>query len=97
MEKTVSTVTVQLRGASYQLRTDLSPDAIAGIAAYVDGKMSELDPRGVHPPAKVTMLTSLTVAGELLAEREQNLRARRDLVRRLERLEELLDGALADG
>jgi cell division protein ZapA (FtsZ GTPase activity inhibitor) len=97
MEKTVRTLKVELRGTPYDLRTDMSPEALAGIAAYVDGKMREFDPKGTQSQAKVSMLTSLTIAGELLEEREQNKRGRRDLVRRLERLEELLDGALTEG
>ncbi len=94
MAKPVNETTVQIRGASYQLRTDLNPDTMVRIAAYVDGKMRELDPRAALPPAKVSVLTSLSIAGELLDEREQRRDERLQLRTRLERLEELLDEAL---
>ncbi len=96
MDKTVRTLKVELGGVSYDLRTDMNPEALAGIASYVDGKMRDFDPKGTQTPAKVCMLASLTIAGELLEEREKNQRARRELVRRLEHVEELLDGALRE-
>jgi cell division protein ZapA (FtsZ GTPase activity inhibitor) len=94
MQKPVSETTVQLRGASYQLRTDLAPETIARIAAIVDGKMKELDPRAALPPTKVSVLASLSIAGDLLEEREQRHSERLALTRRLERLQELLDEAI---
>jgi cell division protein ZapA (FtsZ GTPase activity inhibitor) len=94
MPKPVNETTVQLRGASYQLRTDLSPETIARIAALVDGKMKELDPRATLPPPKVSVLTSLSIAGDLIEERERWSSERHALARRLEHLQELLDEAL---
>ena len=94
MEHPVSESTVQLRGASYQIRTDLEPETLARIVSLVDEKMRELDPKASLAPAKVSVLTSLSIAGELLEERNKREQERRELVKRLKRLEELLDEAL---
>jgi cell division protein ZapA (FtsZ GTPase activity inhibitor) len=94
MAKSVSETTVTIRGSSIQLRTDLSDEMLARLADYVDGKMRELDPKGTLPQGKVSILTSLTIAGELLEERRRAEADRRDIARRLEHLHHLLDEAL---
>ena len=86
--------TVTIRGASYQLRTDLSEDALQAMASYVDTKMREVDPTGTLPPVKVSVLASLTIAGELIDERRRTVGVRSDLGERLQRLETLLDEAI---
>lgn len=94
MESPVNESTVQLHGASYQVRTDLSPETLSRIVSLVDEKMKELDPKASLAPAKVSVLTSLSIAGELLEERNKRDQERRELVKRLKRLEDLLDEAL---
>jgi cell division protein ZapA (FtsZ GTPase activity inhibitor) len=79
------------------LRTDLSDEALSRLTDYVDGKMRELDPKGALPPNKVSILASLTIAGELLEERERADADRREIARRLEHLHKLLDAALGGG
>jgi cell division protein ZapA (FtsZ GTPase activity inhibitor) len=94
MPKTVNETTITIRGASIQLRTDMNEDTVARIAQYVDRKMKELDPKGTLPPGKISLLASLTIAGELMEERERSDKNRRDIARRLEHLHEMLDEAL---
>jgi cell division protein ZapA (FtsZ GTPase activity inhibitor) len=90
----VQEITVRVGGASYQLRTDMSADQIARIVDYVDRKMKEVDPKGVLPPAKASVLVSLAIAGELLEAQAGNTDGARDVVRRLRSLHDTLDGAL---
>jgi cell division protein ZapA (FtsZ GTPase activity inhibitor) len=96
MQRPVSETTVQIRGATYQIRTDLGPDTLGRLADYVDEKMRELDPKSTLAPGKVSVLTSLSIAGELMEVRDREAESRRNIVSRLERLEELLDEALGD-
>jgi len=97
MTRSVKETTVTIRGSSIQLRTDMNEEALSRLARYVDAKMRELDPKGNLPPGKVSMLASLTIAGELMETRERAEESRRDIARRLEHLHELLDEALGNG
>jgi cell division protein ZapA (FtsZ GTPase activity inhibitor) len=94
MPKTVNETTVTIRGSSIQLRTDMNESTVARIAQYVDRKMRELDPKGMLPQGKISLLASLTIAGELMDERDRAEKSRRDIARRLEHLHEMLDEAL---
>lgn len=97
MARSVSETTVTVRGSSIQLRTDMSDEALSRLTDYVDGKMRELDPKGSLPQNKISILTSLTIASELLEERERAEADRREIARRLEHLHKLLDEALGGG
>jgi cell division protein ZapA (FtsZ GTPase activity inhibitor) len=97
MSKSVKETTVNIRGSSIQLRTDMNEETLSRLARYVDAKMKELDPKGNLPPGKVSMLASLTIAGELMETRDRAEESRRDIARRLEHLHELLDEALGNG
>jgi cell division protein ZapA (FtsZ GTPase activity inhibitor) len=93
----VKETTVKIHGSSYQLRTDLNDEELSRIAAYVDGKMKELDPKRSLPPGKVSVLASMTIAGELMEERGRSKGDRQSFTDRLERLHDLLDDALGEG
>ncbi|HKO22297.1 MAG TPA: cell division protein ZapA [Candidatus Eisenbacteria bacterium] len=71
-----NTQSVTIFGSEYKIR-GADPDYIQVVAAYVDGKMRELEGR-IPPgtPAKLAILTSLNIADELFREREE--RTRRD-------------------
>jgi len=97
MSKSVKETTVTIRGSSIQLRTDMNEETLSRLARYVDAKMKELDPKGNLPPGKVSVLASLTIAGELMETRDRAEESRRDIARRLEHLHELLDEALGNG
>jgi len=94
MAKAVKETTVTIGGSSIQLRTDMNPEVLERLAHYVDDKIRELDPKGKLPPGKVSVLASLSIAGELMDERSRSRESRREIARRLERLHELLDEAL---
>ena len=95
MARALNQTTITIRGASIELRTDMSDDTLARLADYVDDKMKELDPKGTLPQSKVSVLASLTIAGELMEERERAEESRLAIARRLEHLHELLDEALS--
>ncbi len=94
MAKSINETTININGSSIQLRTDMSEEKLMKLADYVDGKMRQLDPKGVLPHSKVSMLASLTIAGELLEERKRSVESQHDLLKRLEHLHKLLDEAL---
>jgi cell division protein ZapA (FtsZ GTPase activity inhibitor) len=94
MARTVNETTITIRGAAIQLRTDMDEEVLSQLASYVDEKMRELDPKGALPQSKVSMLASLSIAGELMEERDRANEGRRDIARRLQHLHELLDEAL---
>jgi len=93
----INETTVTIRGTSYQLRTDLGRDAVREMAQYVDRRMQELDPTGSIPPVKVSVLASLTIAGELIEERKSGLILTAGMEERLGRIHALLDAALSEG
>ena len=95
MARALNETTITIRGSSIDLRTDMSDETLARLTDYVDGKMKELDPKGTLPHSKVSVLASLTIAGELMEERERAEESRLAIARRLEHLHELLDEALA--
>jgi cell division protein ZapA (FtsZ GTPase activity inhibitor) len=94
MARTLNQTTITIRGATIELRTDMSDETLARLTGYVDDKMKELDPKGTLPQSKVSVLASLTIAGELMEERERAKESRLAIARRLEHLHELLDEAL---
>jgi cell division protein ZapA (FtsZ GTPase activity inhibitor) len=97
MTNPVKQTTVTIHGASYQLRTDMSEEAVADLAHFVDEKMRGLDPHGTLPPAKVSVLTSLTIAGELMEEKERAAKVKQDVADRIAHLQDMLDAALEEG
>ncbi len=94
MATPVKETSVTIRGTEFKIRTDLDEAALSAMAAVVDGKMKELDPSGMLPPAKVSMLTSLTLAGELLDERQLGREDLGEVNARLGRLAAMLDETL---
>jgi len=71
-----NTQSVTIFGSEYKIR-GADPDYIQVVAAYVDGKMRELEQRlPAGGQTKLAILTSLNIADELFREREE--RTRRD-------------------
>lgn len=97
MANPVKQTTVTIHGSSYQLRTDMTEESLAQLAKIVDQKMRELDPQGTLPPNKVSVLTSLTIAGELMEEKERSSKVKSDVTDRVSRLKDMLDAALEEG
>jgi cell division protein ZapA (FtsZ GTPase activity inhibitor) len=94
MAERIHETTVVIRGASYQLRTDQDSERLKNLASQVDDTMNGLDPKQVLPAAKVSVLASLTLAGELMDLKEASGGFRADAVERLDRLSDRLDGVL---
>jgi cell division protein ZapA len=71
-----NTQSVTIFGNEYKIR-GADPDYIQVVAAYVDGKMRELEKRlPAGNQTKVAILASLNIADELFRERDE--RTRRD-------------------
>ena len=94
MGQSVHETTVTIRGASYQLRTDVDRDRLKSLAAYVDDMMNVMDPKHTLPPAKLSVLASLSVAGELFDAREERREGDLALKERVARMHSLLDEVL---
>jgi len=85
--------TIRIRGTAYQLRTDMENDRLQELAEYVDDTMKDLDPRSSLPPGKLSVLASLSLAGELFDEKKKT-DSYRGVEKRLERMATMLDAAL---
>ena len=71
-----NTQSVTILGSEYKIR-GADPDYIQVVAAYVDGKMRELEQRlPAGSQTKLAILASLNIADELFRERDE--RTRRD-------------------
>ena len=71
-----NTQSVTIFGSEYKIR-GADPDYIQVVAAYVDGKMRELEKRlPAGSQTKLAILASLNIADELFRERDE--RTRRD-------------------
>lgn len=88
-------VPVTIFGQSYTLRTDQKPSYIQNLAEYVDGRMREVaDLTRTADTAKIAILAALNIADEL-HRRGDAEPADEEIGRRVDRIEALLDGALA--
>jgi cell division protein ZapA len=82
-------VTVQIAGIRYSLKTDEDDRWVKMLAAYVDGKIREAQKHSRTPDTQsVAVLTALQIAEELFHERRQSSELRRRI---RERSQSLLD------
>jgi cell division protein ZapA len=89
-----NTQSVTIFGSEYKIR-GADPDYIQVVAAYVDGKMRELEQRlPAGTPTKLAILTSLNIADELFREREEKTRRENELRERAKELERALSEGL---
>jgi len=88
---------VTIFGSEYKIK-GADPDYIQTVAAYVDGKMRELERRlATGTPTKIAILASLNIADELLRERAERVRLDKELVERAKALRHTLGESLRDG
>lgn len=90
-------VTVEINGQRYPIRSHLDAPYVAELAAYVDAKIrlaSRECPAG--DSLKVAVLAALNLADELFRAREDDASRQASLAHRAEKLERMLDLALAD-
>jgi len=90
MERSKST-RVQIFGSDYHVRGDVDPDYIRTLAAYVDGKMSEIaTDQSLVSSTKVAILTAIHIADELFQERRQREQTVNDVADRALQISEVL-------
>jgi len=91
-----NTQSVTIFGSEYKIR-GADPDYIQVVAAYVDGKMRELEQRlPAGSPTKLAILTSLNIADELFREREEKTRRDTELRERTKDWERVLSDCLRE-
>ncbi len=96
MSSEPKTLSVMIFGSEYKIK-GADPAYIQEVAAYVDGKMRELESRlTTGTPTKIAILTSMNVADELFRQREELARLEAELRERALRLERALGDCLDD-
>ncbi len=75
-------VVIRLMGHDYALLTDQTPEQVQRAARYVDRKMRELAITTRAADTMVPMLTTMTLADELLRAQDENTRLKRELASR---------------
>lgn len=87
---------VEIFGERYTLRATDSPEYLARVAEYVDGKFHEVVKESpALSPAKVAVLVSLNIADDLFKRDEARQRAERELLARIDGIFQLLqDGGM---
>jgi cell division protein ZapA len=89
-------VAVDINGQRYPIRSDLDPQYIAELAAYVDEKMRlAMRECPAGDTLKIAVLAALNIADEVFRARGDATSRQTDLARRTEELERMLDLALA--
>jgi cell division protein ZapA len=90
------TLSVTIFGSEYKIK-GADPDYIQTVAAYVDGKMRELEKRlATGTPTRIAILASLNIADELFRERAERDRLDGELVDRAKAMHRALGESLRD-
>ena len=96
MDRTGSrVVTVEIGGHRYPIRSDLDPEYVATLAAYVDERMQAAARETTPDTARIAVLAALNIADEYFRCRQLTSTESTRLRERAEHLERLVDGALA--
>ena len=96
MSSEPKTLSVMIFGSEYKIK-GADPAYIQEVAAYVDGKMRELEGRlATGTPTKIAILTSMNVADELFRQRDELARLEAELRERAQRLERALGECLGE-
>ena len=92
------TVTVEIHGQLYPIRSGLDPAYVAKLASYVDEKM-DLASRetAAGDTLKLAVLAALNIADECFRLRDDECRRYATVAQRAEELERMLDLALGVG
>jgi cell division protein ZapA len=89
-------VPVTIYGQTYSLRADDDPDYVEKLAEYVDARVREVAERTrTADTTKLFVLAALNIADDLHQSKRGSRRGPRDADARMERMESLLDEALA--
>jgi cell division protein ZapA (FtsZ GTPase activity inhibitor) len=81
-------VEFELLGQHYIIRTELTPDSVRRLVAYIDARVKEV---GLADPTKALALAALSITEELFHVREERSRLDGDVAARVEVLLKLLD------
>jgi len=93
----MQTVTVDIYGEQYAVKTDDDVEYVEQVARYVDRKMKEIADTGkVVTPSKIAILAALNIADELLKAEIARQESDGETGRRIERLLLQLQGAVGD-
>jgi cell division protein ZapA len=93
----MQTVTVNINGENYAIKTDDDPVYVNEVARYVDEKMREIASGGkVITTSKVAILTALNIADELFKSRKNHHERDQAAGRRIEKILLQLRGAVGD-
>lgn len=93
----MQTVTVDIYGEQYPVKTDDEPEYVQKVAQYVDKKMKEIADTGkVVTTSKIAILAALNIADELLKADLARQERDSETGRRIERLLLQLQGAVGD-
>ena len=96
MNRPITETTVTIRGVAYQIRGDVDPAHLGRLAEHVDNTMKVLDESvAALSPAKLAIVTSLTIADEFFQEREDRRSDWSSIRERITKLETMLDEALS--
>ena len=91
-----NTLSVTIFGSEYKIK-GADPDYIQTVAAYVDGKMRELERRlATGTPTKIAILASLNIADELFRERAERGRLDIELASRTKALTKTLGDSIRE-
>jgi cell division protein ZapA len=97
MDRTGSRViTVEIAGHHYPIRSDLDPEYVAALAAYVDERMRTAARDTSSDIVRIAVLAALNIADEYFRCRDLTSNESVRLRERAAHLERLVDGALAD-
>jgi cell division protein ZapA (FtsZ GTPase activity inhibitor) len=87
-------VELTLLGQPLTIRTEVSPEYVKTLAAYIEKRVAALRQSGVRDTMMALSLAALDIADELFRAREEGTRQAQDVGTRLGALAALLDEAL---
>jgi len=95
MQRAGSVVPVEINGQRYPIRSDLDPDYVARLAAYVDERMRAAAQQGAASDSlKIAVVAALNIADEYFRCRDASQSDSGRLRARTEALERLVDRVL---
>lgn len=87
-----NTVTIEVYGKEYTIKTSEDPEITKEYARYIDGKMKEIGQRtGAFDVNRVATLALLSITHELFATRRQMDSDNEELIRRMKSLTDKID------
>ncbi len=96
MSQSARVIAVEILGQQYPIRSTLSDAYVANLASYVDEKIrSAADVTPTTDTVRLVVLAALNIADECFHALDRDRGGREIVLERLERMERLVDEALA--